>query len=142
MRAICVLAAAFALAGCVPDAPTPEMAASFEKDKAACGALNTAVARAKCFNGVVDRYVRPTVRDQDLLTLEEADRLALAEQVDAGKLSVAQADLQLAQMRTQIFSEVQRRTNNADLASAASMSAMPTTCHSYDNGAGLTTACY
>ena len=33
-------------------------------------------------------------RNQHMLTLEEADRLALAEQVDAGKLSGAQADLQ------------------------------------------------
>ena len=142
MRSIAFILAALTLAGCAPDGPSPEMVASFEKERAACGALKPEVAYARCFNGVLDRYVRPTARDQDLLTLEEADRLALAEQVDAGKLSAAQANLQLAQMRSQIFSEVQRRSNNADMAAAATMAAMPTTCHTYDNGAGLTTNCY
>jgi hypothetical protein len=139
-----ILAVALALAACADEGPSPEAVANFEKDKAACGALHTAVARARCFDGVVDRYVRPTVRDQDLLTLEEAERVALAEKVDAGKMTQAEADLQLAQARTGIFSEVQRRSNNANIAAAATMATMPlpTTCHSYDNGAGLTTSCY
>jgi hypothetical protein len=141
VRFLRVLPIALALAGCVDDGPSPEAVASFERDKAACAAFQTALARAKCFNGVVDRYVRPTVRDQDLLTLEEAERVSLAEKVDAGKMTEAEADLQLAQARSGIFSELQRRSNNTDIAAAAIMP-LPTTCHSYDNGAGLTTNCY
>jgi hypothetical protein len=79
------------------------------------------------------RAARRGLRDQDLLTLFQAYRLALDEQLDAGKITMTQANLQLAQMQTKITSEAQRRANNAEMAAAATMAATPgpTTCDTY-----------
>ncbi len=144
MRIVSCLLAALALAGCSEQGLSPEAVANFEKERAGCAALGTAVARARCYNGVLERYYRPTVRDQDLFALERAERVAVAEKVDAGKMTPAEADLQMAQVRSEVSSEAQRRSNNADIAAAATMAAMPlpTTCQTYNNGAGLTTSCY
>lgn len=146
MQKVFLVGVAFAIAGiasgCVHDGVSPEVMANYQRELAACSELKgTAVAQAKCVNYVVDRYVQTNV-NRDLLSLEEADRLALSEQIDAGKLTRAQADLQFAQMRTQLTSEAERRANNSAIATAAMMSSMPQTCNSYGNGAGVTTNCF
>jgi hypothetical protein len=55
-------------------------------------------------------------------------------------MTSAEADLKLAQMKTEVISEDERRRNNATMAAAATMAATPgpTTCNTY----GYTTTCY
>lgn len=55
-------------------------------------------------------------------------------------MTPAEGDLKVAQMKTEIISEDERRSNNAAMAAAATMAAMPgpTTCNTY----GATTTCY
>jgi hypothetical protein len=69
------------------------------------------------------------------------ERVALAEKVDAGAMTPAESDLKLAQMKTEVISEDERRSNNAAMAAAATM-AGSTTCSTYGYGYGLTTNCY
>jgi hypothetical protein len=75
------------------------------------------------------------------LDLYHAERAALAEKVDAGAMTPAEAALKLAQMKTEVISKDQRRSNNAAMAAAATM-AGSTTCKTYGNGYGVTTNCY
>jgi hypothetical protein len=77
------------------------------------------------------------------LDLYHAERVALAEKVDAGAMTPAEAELKLAQMKTEIISEAQRRSNNATMAAAASMAAMPrsTTCNTNGYCYSVTTNC-
>ena len=144
MRTICVLAVGLALAGCINNELSPEAMANMAQAREACKLEKPAVAKANCLNAVDDEYIRPRLRTTDLLDLYRAERVALAEKVDAGAMTPAEADLKLAQMKTEIVSEDQRRSNNAAMAAAATMATMPssTTCSSYGNGAGLTTTCY
>jgi hypothetical protein len=65
----------------------------------------------------------------------------LAEKVDAGAMTPAEAALKLAQMKTEVISEDERRSNNAAMVSAATM-AGSTTCNTYGYGYGVTTNCY
>jgi hypothetical protein len=142
-RIIAAVMAAIALEGCAPTGPSPA-AVAYNSEWATCEAIKGAVARITCENSAIDRYVRPHSTNQDLITLDEAQRLALAEKLDAGTITVAEADLQYAQSHSANVSEAQRRANNAEIAGAATMGAMPLpeTCHSYGNGVGLTTTCY
>lgn len=77
----------------------------------------------------------------NLLELEDANRIDLASKVDAGQMTDSEANLRFLQIRAQLISEAKRRNNEADIA-AASVMPLQTTCHSYDNGVGLTTTCY
>lgn len=144
MRIVLIVAAGLALAGCVQEGLSPEARANMAQARQTCSLQKTAVARARCQNAVDNEYVRPRLRTPDLLDLYQAERLALAEKVDAGAMTLAEADLKLAEMKTEIVSEDQRRTTNAQMAGAAMMAAMPhsTTCNSYGYGYGATTTCY
>lgn len=69
-----------------------------------------AVARATCLNGA-EAIIRPIYRYPDLLDLKAATRSALADKVDRGMLSQADANLQFAQANSQMAAEEQRRAN-------------------------------
>ena len=144
MRIVLVFVVAFALAGCVNNELSPEAKANMAQAREVCRLEKSAVAKANCQNEVDNEYIRPRLRTTDLLDLYQAERLELAEKVDAGAMTPTEADLKLAEMKTQIISEDQRRSNNAAMAAAATMAAMPrsTTCNSYGYGYGLTTTCY
>jgi hypothetical protein len=144
MRIALILAVALGLAGCVNNELSPEAKASMAQARAACAVEKPAIAAAKCQNAVDDEYIRPRTRAPDLLDLYHAERVELAEKVDAGAMTPAEADLKLAQMKTEIVSEDERRHNNATMAAAAIMAATPgpTTCNSYSYGSGATTTCY
>jgi hypothetical protein len=94
----------------------------YRTDSEACKAKfsesnKDAVARADCFNEADRKYI-PTTRYPDLEYLLIAKRTELAERQAAGKITHAQAALELQQLRTQLTSEEQRR-NNANAAAAA-----------------------
>jgi hypothetical protein len=85
MRTICVLAVGLALEGCVNNELSPEAMANMAQAREACKLEKPAVAKANCLNAVDDEYIRPRLRTTDLLDLYRAERVALAEKVDAGK---------------------------------------------------------
>jgi hypothetical protein len=133
-RIIAIATAALALAGCAPQGPSPEALASY----AACDRLKTAVAEANCKSAVEDSSGWPSsMRDRDLLTLVQAGRLSLAQKVDAGSLSRADANLQIARLKSEAISESVHR--GAEI--AAAMPA-PTSCSSVSTGSVITTNCF
>jgi hypothetical protein len=119
----CVLlaaAAALAMAGCMPSGPSPEAVASQNKAYAECQARSkTTVELFSCQNVVYDRYSRPYDRDQDIVTLVQARKLAIAEKVDRGQTTRAEAAAEVAAVVAEGHSESQRRTAEADAADAA-----------------------
>jgi len=90
------------------------------------------VEQAKCLNAFNESVVKPTSPFPDLIDLLDATRLSLATKVDQGTMSEADANLQLAQTRTHIVQEADRRqlavrsVNAQETAAAAS--AAGTTC--------------
>jgi hypothetical protein len=104
-------------------------------------ALKVAVARANCLNAA-EAIIRPIYRYPDLLDLKAATRLALAEKVDRGALTQADANLQFAQSNSQMTAEELRRANADRTVSAqeqaAWAAAKSTSCTRY----GATVTCF
>jgi hypothetical protein len=97
----------------------------------------TAVARAKC---QVDAYniMRPAVTYPDLMDLFIARRMLVAEQVEKGQITIAQANELIATKQSEIVAEEQRR-NLANRSVAAQESAAgPVSCTRFGN----TVSCY
>lgn len=97
---------------------------------------STAVARARCL-GEATAPIRPLVPYPDLYDQEVANRNALAEQVQAGKLSQVQYEAQFAQMHSATIAEEQRRNLSnrsvqAQEATAAAASS-PVICNKIGN---------
>jgi hypothetical protein len=92
---------------------SPEAKANMAQAREACKLEKPASTKANFLNAVDDEYIRPRLRTTDLLDLYHAERVALAEKVAAGAMTPAEADLKLAQMKTEIISEDERRSNNA-----------------------------
>lgn len=88
MRIALILTLALALAGCVNNELSAEARANIAQARAACALEKPAVAAAKCQNAVDDEYIRPRLRTSDLLDLYHADRVELAEKVDAGAMTL------------------------------------------------------
>jgi hypothetical protein len=96
-----------------------------------------AVARAKC---QVDAYniMRPAVTYPDLMDLFLTRRMVVAEQVEKGQITVAQANELIAAKQSEIVAEEQRR-NLANRSVAAQESAAgPVSCTRFGN----TVSCY
>ena len=72
------------------------------------GNPKTAVERAKCQTEAW-AILRPIMPYPDLLDLMIASRLTIAEQIQNGKLTIAQANEQIAAKRSEIVAEEQRR---------------------------------
>lgn len=96
-----------------------------------------AIARAQCINAAQTTHLQPTVPYPDLLLQINATRMATAEQVQAGRMTVAQADLQLAQVVSQVVSEDQRRGLANRAVAAQEAANAPVFC----NRVGNTTIC-
>jgi hypothetical protein len=72
------------------------------------GNPKTAVARGKCQTEAW-AIMRPTMPYPDLLDLLIAKRLAIAEQIEKGQLTIAQGNEAVAMARSEIIAEEQRR---------------------------------
>jgi hypothetical protein len=121
MRKLALLAGLMALAGCAA-----QRQAQFNKDAAQCRAeipamVGNYVRRQQC---IVDAANRAgfTGASEGLLN---ATRIELAEKVDKGEMTPADANVQFAQVRYQVEqSDAAQRVANAQ-ATAAVLSAMP-----------------
>src|SRR5579875_1148161 len=82
------------------------------------------VARSECFSSAEDRYLRPIYPYGDLLDLRQAYRLAIASQVDSGRLSLIDANLKFAEVNTEIASIAHQRQVEGLEAQAAHSAAM------------------
>jgi len=76
--------------------------------KYASGAPAVAVARAQC-NNAATNITRPSFSFPDLLDVYLANRLAIAERYQKGQLTLAKANEELAERRSQLIAEEQRR---------------------------------
>src|SRR6202521_1575634 len=74
--------------------------------------------RARCLNEVETRLVRPFDPFPDLLDQRLAMRKALAAELDAGRISEADANLRLAASNSEIAAEERRRAERAGSISA------------------------
>ena len=86
------------------------------------GNPKTTVSRIKCLNDAMAIRMPLFGTDQDLAQAFMANRLAIAEQVQNGKLSVAEGNAGIADKWSQAVSESQRR-RNATLSVAAQQDA-------------------
>jgi hypothetical protein len=95
--------------------------------------------RARCLNEVEARLLRPLDPFPDLLDQKLAARKALAAELDAGRISEAQANARLVEKIAQIAAEERRRTArtsaisaDATAALAQQRTALGTTCTTLD----------
>jgi hypothetical protein len=155
MRRLLIAALFLTLAGCGLMARKERQeqmaAANTAKDQgiAACKAQypdenKDYVVRNKCGYEAA-KIIRPFVTYPDLFDQSWAASAVLAEELEAKKITRAQADLQMAQTRSQIIAEEQRRNlanrsvaAQESAASAAWMASGPVTC----NRVGNTTTCF
>ena len=133
------------LAGCVAG-PSAEDMAAVQTGKEQCNRLRTSVAQTRCLVAVGNKYIRPTINKNqlDLYDLGVAEKVALAEKVDTGQMTQAEADLQMAQTLSHIASEGQQRDTNSTVAWAAWKSQQPQfrTCQTTGFSYNSTTSCY
>jgi hypothetical protein len=80
--------------------------------------------RARCFNDVETRLMRPFDPFPDLTDRRLAARKALAAELDAGRLSEAEANARLAQKNSEIAAEERRRTERTSSISADATAAL------------------
>ncbi len=148
MRLVLVLPLAVSLSGCGVIAANQraeanaKSRAAFSAGVEACNQqfpdrVRQAVARAECLNAAQTTHLHPTVPYPDLLVQVNATRLATAEQVQSGRMTVAQADLQLSQVVSQVVSEDQRRSLASRSVAAQEAANAPVFC----NRVGNTTIC-
>ena len=155
MRGICLavlLAALVAGCGIARQRELVAQAAALREQSAAAmkecaekfppGNPRIAVARAECVNGAFAMLL-PTLPYPDLLQVYMADHMAIAEDIQTGRMSTAQANAVLAHKWSDLVAEEQRRAlanrvvaareRNAAAASAAAaaswQAAAPRTCN-------------
>jgi hypothetical protein len=80
--------------------------------------------RVRCLNEVEARFMRPLDPFPDLADQRLAARKALAADLDAGRLTEAEANVRLAQKRAQIAAEERRRTEVTSAISAEATAAL------------------
>ena len=124
---------------------SPEEMAAVQTGKEQCNRLRTHVAQANCKIALADKYVRPTINKSslDLFAVGEAQARVLAEKVDAGQMTQAEADLEMAQAISHVASEEQQRNTNANVSWAAWKSAQPQirSCQTTGFSGNSTTIC-
>lgn len=107
------------------------------------------VAQATCLDVVIDTYTRPISPNPDLIDLYKAKRMAIAVRMDRGEVGYEQGLIEMAEVRSAVIGESQRRSNSATMANAAQQqadaasmaafsAAMPKTC----NRIGNSVTCY
>ena len=155
MRNISIFAICIFLTGCGLSAQQKQKQASesaIQQAKAAMGACESKyprgtkqyVEKARCQNDATN-IVRPFMPYPDLVDQDTATRMAIAEKLQQGKLSEADANMQFTQAHSQIIAEEQRRQLNGravhaqeSAAAAAWQASSPVSCTSI----GATTTCY
>ena len=147
MKMLTALSCVFALAACAPNGPSPgevaqTRAVEDEFIRGCKARFALAVPRTRCLNGVANIYVRPHYPFPDLLDVMLATRLAVAEKVDAGTMTWAEADLAVAKTNSEILSEASARLNSQAMMrlqyEAAMRAARPVSCYTL----GDVTNCY
>jgi hypothetical protein len=136
MRAVLLLlAAALWLAACAQDRQqehVAELRRQVEAEKQDCdnlyprdvGGPQHYSQRVRCLNEVEARFMRPLDPFPDLADQRLAARKALAADLDAGRLTEAEANVRLAQKRAQIAAEERRRTEVTSAISAEATAAL------------------
>jgi hypothetical protein len=152
MRAVPILlAAAASIAACTAmdrqQERMAELRRQVETEKQDCDNLypravagpQTYSYRVRCLNEVETRLIRPLDPFPDLVDQRLAARKALAAELDAGRISEAQANARLAEKNAQIAAEERRRTArtsaisaDATAALAQQRTALGTTCTDVD----------
>ena len=89
-----------------------DAAATTCKSNFAADNPKTYLARQRCLNDAVN-IVLPTLPNQDLVLAYMAERVAIGEQVQSGKMTVAQGDAAIADKASWMISEDQNRRNAA-----------------------------
>ena len=89
-----------------------DAAATACKSNFAADEPKTYLAKQRCLNDAVT-IALPTLPNQDLVLAYLADRVAIGEQVQAGKMTVAQGNAAIADKRSWMISEDQNRRNAA-----------------------------
>jgi hypothetical protein len=91
----------------------------------------TAVASVKCFN----RIPRPVASNSDLFELANATRLAVAEKLEKGQVTQAEAQQQIASETSHIMTEWERRRLAERSVAAMEAAAAPKrpTCVTFNN---------
>jgi hypothetical protein len=84
----------------------------------AAGEFKTRVQFAKCVNEAEQRFMGPSVPG-DLLAIRIATRTVLFEKLDRKEITQAQAELEFAQMQSQLSNEEQQRNNATSAARTA-----------------------
>ncbi|MGH6847913.1 MAG: hypothetical protein ACREC0_10895 [Methylocella sp.] len=88
------------------------------------GEFKTYRESAACKNNAETSLLGSSIGNSaDLLAQEEAYRLVLASKLDAKQITEAEANLQMAQYRSGLLAEQQRRSNEAQAADAARIAA-------------------
>jgi hypothetical protein len=152
VRAIALCAAAFALSACgaMRVQQAAKLHAQADAEAASChqqfptGPLKNHVALAECLNGVNSRYW-PDPATRDLLDLFNAKRIAIATQMDQGKISEQDGNVLMAQARTDEVSAIERRNNARGIVAAQQATASAAQWNAVGNslqraGAALQTA--
>ncbi|WP_188408305.1 hypothetical protein [Agaricicola taiwanensis] len=90
---------------------TRQLFALADQKQAVCDAqrFDTARARATCANSADEAAIAAYGGDADLIRAKTAARMAIAEQVDRGRLTRTQAQAQFAQVTSRLTSELHRR---------------------------------
>jgi hypothetical protein len=102
------------------------------------------IEKAQCQNNAMN-ILRPFMPYPDLLDQDMASRMAIAEKLQQGKFTLAEANLQQSQAHSQIVAEEQRRqlsgravSAQESAAAAAWRASAPVSC----TRVGNTTSCY
>jgi hypothetical protein len=142
MRRVCILLSALALAGCgtaqsfQADEQAKQLAvrnadlvARSDTAKVSCdtqypaGNPKIAIARRKCLNDAFAIKMPIFGPDQDLAQAFMAEDMAVAEQVQAGKITIARGNAIVAGKWSQAVSESQQRANARNSVTAQQMGA-------------------
>jgi hypothetical protein len=135
MRAVLPLLAALWLAACAQDRQQEHMAElrrQVEAEKQDCENLYPREVagpqhysqRVRCLNEVEARFMRPIDPFPDLVDRRLAARKALAAELDAGRLTEADADARLAAKISEITAEERRRVETTSSISAEATGAL------------------
>ena len=74
--------------------------------------------QSDCVTAAEDTYMRPFYRYGDLLTLTQAQRKVIAAAIDNGQITVDDANLQLAKVRSALSQQEADRDNASGMVSA------------------------
>lgn len=103
------------------------------------GETKTAIVRAQCMNEAAE-ILRPTMPFPDLLDVFMTSRMAIAERVQKGQMTIAQANEEITARRSQLVAEEQRRmlanrsvAAQETSAQASVLAAGPRSCTKFGN---------